>query len=484
MPSLAPIEQLPHEIHTKILRHTLPTDNPHAFVRTIAAFRVTSKALHDGPPKDEELWLTSGALSLLGQAVTQHVDGAEHLADEDICGLSQVLGLLSPGRRADVAQAAINMLADGPRPRAIGGLGPGLAHLPQALRDDLFDAAVDLPGDDDKAWALGGLAKGLGFLEETRARALVDSLLELPDGTANKGHAIAALAPQLAQLPQDQRAGLVQAAVRLAIEEDRARALAALAAELAHLDPSERHAVGQAVDQFLAGQHQAEAICGLCRSAETLDETQIDLLAQEVLGINGPARGKGLGALGAALARLGQDRRNEVFGVAMQLDAAGDTAGKCLAIRGLGVGLASLTAAQRQTLVMDTVNLPHMQEKALAIAGLAAAAAPLSEGQRGRLVDAALNLPEDAWRGDAIGSLGACLDLLHANQHEALVAAAIACTGLDQRARAIAGLAQGWPHLTQPQRHALTTAAAGLGDTEQWRAIAALAREGTKPLPA
>ena len=107
-----------------------------------------------------------------------------------------------------------------------------------------------------------------------------------------------------------------------------------------------------------------------------LSDTQLDQLAQKVLHMHDPgghARGQAIGALGAVLARLGENRRNEVLDAATQLNDVD----KCLAIRGLGAGLASLTTEQRQTLVEDTLNLPDIPEKALAIAGLAAAAAHL-----------------------------------------------------------------------------------------------------------
>jgi hypothetical protein len=444
--SLAPIEQLPDVILAQILRRTLPAHTPHAFVGTIAAIRTLPRVLRDGPPEDTELRSTCRALSRLGQAVTQWVDGAIRLTHEDIGGLGQVLGLLSPGRRARVAQGAIHMPDDRARARAIGGLGPGLAQLPQALRDELFDAAALLPGDDDKARAFGGLAAGLEFLEPTRAGTLVADVLALPADMANKGQAITGLAPKLAQLPPDQRPGLVQAAIHLANEEMRARALAAVAAEWAHLEQPEQRAVMGAVQRLPAGPLQAEALFGVCRAtADFLNDTQLDGVARQALDMDdAAARAQMLRALGAVLARLAENRRTEVFDAAMQLN----TPGKFLALRGLGAGLASLTTAQQQSLVQETVNLPDRPEKALAIASLAAAAAHLDEAQRGRLVEAALNLPEAAWRGEAIGSLGACLEHLRPDQRQALMAAAMACTCLDQKARAIAGLAQGWQHLT------------------------------------
>lgn len=274
---------------------------------------------------------TCRALSPLGQTVRQHVDRTAHLTPKTIRGLGQVLGLLPPGLRAQVAQAAINMRADGDRAMAIAELVPGLADLSQARRDALFDAAIHLPDDMNKARAIAALAAELDQLAPQERHAVihaVDHLLEGPlqveaicglcravealdepqldqfteevldVGGPARGQAIGALGTALARLAEARRNEVFNAVMQLD-DAGKCRAIRGLGADLASLAPAQvQTLVAQAVN-LPPMPDKAFAMAGLAAAAAHLDADRRRLLIDAALALPQDARGgEAMGSLG------------------------------------------------------------------------------------------------------------------------------------------------------------------------------------------
>jgi hypothetical protein len=437
-------------------------------LRDVSNLAATSRALHrtiTQPRGGIDALQTLRLRRTLEPAVIQCLNELSVIGALDFAACGRVLVLLKPEERAMFVQLAIGKPDPMAKAEAIAGLTAGMVFLQPADRQALVDAALslgtagegnlglhdfhtNLEGRLAKATALGGLLEANGCLQAEQLDAIFGgtlSLIEEQEGMFCQA-AVIGLGKSICHLPEQQRAALVQWALDVPNEGDRAVQLGRLGLAMA-AEPS-MNAEGRIVGAALAvvdDQRRADVIADLAVGMGSMDEAQKALFLDAAGGFTDETlKSRVARGLGAAAEHLSDAKRAEL------------------------VRFATVPGA----IVLGGQNAGQNPEAFMVyrLLGLVAGVAHLSAEQRNAVFSAVLELEDPSLRAEAIGSLGQGLARLSIEQREQLVAAVIELDDNNDNYNAyndaypermfaaISGLDAGLKHLDGRQRNRLVDA--------------------------
>jgi hypothetical protein len=415
----------------------------HGMVQDVSALALVNRAFRTAiteQPSGSDVLSKFRLLDRLKQAVKLCLSqrGERGVHDAFLDNLTApMLGLLSPAARAELVQQAIDINSLELRGMAIARLAPGLADLLPLNRAALVEAAITMASESHygAAVAAGGLLKHMNALQPQQREALIatmGSLIEV-EGVSARRSVIDQLGGAIRHLPAQQRESLVQWALSVPLELDRAGVLGGLGLAMA-AEPS-MNAGGRMVEAALLVVNDDSRAYAIGRLAVGMGSMEPQL------------RGRfETAAFGFTDETLKTDVAFKLGAVAEHLS---DTARADLvrfATRPGAIALSAAYAAEGAEVFMSC-----------RACGLAAGMAHLSREQCDDLANAALGYGDHECRAEAIGAMGQGLEHLRNELRERLVAAAIALGSEhpESMMTAIAGLGVGANHLNDNQRNRL-----------------------------
>ncbi|MBW8832504.1 MAG: hypothetical protein JF606_24515 [Burkholderiales bacterium] len=359
-------------------------------------------------------------------------------ADPTGAGLKKLtpkIDCFDKGQRDTLVKAVIQLGAEMDRGQAIGGFGKAFAHLDRAQQMSLIQAAVTMNDDHEKASCISDLLKGAAVLEIEDRKVLLDTALNLNDQEA-RAIAIDRIAPHMIHLDHSERRLMVEKAFEMTDAASRAWALGGIAEHLEHLLPLpvepedvSRDRIFDAILTIVEGEEAAEedlahALNGLCQSMAHLDPLQRMRLVDIVIGM---------------------------------ADESVQAEALC------GFEMAFLDAQQQDRAIAAVEHMADDEDKSTALRGLMSCIGHLSGAQRERLLVATIELDEDI-RGYAMTEIYDAAPHLEPSQIDRLIAAAISINDHNSKAFALIGLASCVQHLNTPQVNRLLQATSRLND--------------------
>jgi hypothetical protein len=439
----------------------------HGMVQDVSALRLINRSFQktflELPPGSAVL-AKSRLLERLRQAIKVCLMGDQHgVRDAVNCNLAApVLGLLAPAVRAECVRQAIGMFPPHDRGRAIAGLAPGLAHLQPSDRAALVEAAVAMRSESHSGTvvAVGGLLQQVDCLQPEQCDALIacaSRSIEF-EGDGVRQLVIASLGQAIRHLPARQREILVQWALNLPREFDRCKALAGLGSAMA-AEPS-MNAGGRIVEAALHidnDDNRAYAIAGLAVGMGAMEPVLRSRFLTAAFGFTHEALKTQVAvALGAAAEHLSDTARADLVRTAApagatELSAEDTLFGRtCMTrrIRGLAAGMAHLSREQCNDLARAALRCQDLVESADRISALGQGLEHVGTELREQLVEAAIALgtQHPIFMVTAITGLGVGANHLNDNQRNRLVDNVVAITAHARfigRLRALGALTTG-----------------------------------------
>ncbi len=425
--------------------------SPHGVVQDVIALALTSKAFLQTitkRPSDSDVLSKFRLLTRLRQTANEclnelselDVRGAVHLK---ACG--PMLGLFERAVRAEFVRQAIGAVDAYSRGIAIAGLSAGMVDLLPEHRKALVAATIcngiDPEGAPGMTVALAGLLERMDCLEADERRAIISATGNLieAEGGRYRPLVIARLANAIRHLPPHQREALVEYALNEPNEVGRARALRGLGSAMA-AEPS-MNVDGRIVEAALSlgdDRDRADVIADLAVGMGSMEPALRGRFVTAALGLTDDILKTDVAhKLGAVTEHLSVLERADLVRLA--------TIPGAIALTGLHAEAPELFMCTR-------------------VCGLAAGMAHLSPEQCDALSSTALGFDNPEDRAEAIGALGQGLQHLGSARREQLVASAIELgnVGPTKMIAAVTGLGAGANHLNDDQRNRLIDAVSAI----------------------